>query len=53
MTPERWRKINDLFHAALACNTAERSAFLDQACLDDPGLRQEVESLMESYNQNG
>ena len=32
MTPERWRQVTDVFHAALARDTAARQAFLDQAC---------------------
>lgn len=46
MTPERWRQVDDLCHAALACPPAERTAFLEHACEGDAALRREVESLL-------
>ena len=46
MTPERFRQIEDLFHAALARDEGERAAFLADACGDDQPLRREVESLL-------
>jgi Tol biopolymer transport system component/tRNA A-37 threonylcarbamoyl transferase component Bud32 len=46
MTPERWRKIEQLCHAALDCETSQRSAFLLRACQGDDELRREVESLL-------
>ena len=39
MTPERWRQINDLFHAALERDAAARPAFLRDATAGDPELR--------------
>ena len=32
MTPERWKRIEELYHAALARPPAERAAFLAAAC---------------------
>jgi hypothetical protein len=46
MTSERWRRIEELFHTALAQDAAERAPFLAEACAGDAGLRQEVESLL-------
>ncbi len=46
MTPERWRQIEGLYHAAWALASAERSALLDTACAGDEALRREVESLL-------
>jgi serine/threonine protein kinase/Tfp pilus assembly protein PilF len=46
MTPERYRHIEELYHAALEHSPAERMAFLDQACGRDESLRKEVESLL-------
>jgi serine/threonine protein kinase len=43
MEPERWRQIEELFHAALKCEGGERAALLARA---DPDLRREVESLL-------
>jgi serine/threonine protein kinase/Tol biopolymer transport system component len=47
MTPERWKRIEELFHEARALPLADRPAFLDQACADDGAIRREVESLMD------
>src|SRR5262249_16991760 len=46
MTPERWRRIERLYHAALERDTDERAAFLADACAGDEALRGEVESLL-------
>ncbi len=46
MTPERWREIERLYHAALEHDGAERAAFLHDACSGDEELRREVESLL-------
>ena len=53
MTPERWLQLKQIFQSALERNPAERSAFLSQACADDPALRSEVESLISSHDQAG
>ena len=45
---DRWRQIEELFHAALDLEPQGRPAFLQQACGPDTGLRQEVESLLDS-----
>jgi eukaryotic-like serine/threonine-protein kinase len=46
MTPERSRQVSQLYHAALAREPSERSAFLEHACAGDEPLRREVESLL-------
>jgi hypothetical protein len=46
MDPQRWSKIESLYHAALAKNLGERSTYLDTACAQDPEPRREVESLL-------
>lgn len=51
MTPERWQQIDQLFHEALACEPAERDAFLSGACDGDEQLPLEVESLIDSHDQ--
>jgi serine/threonine protein kinase/TolB-like protein/Flp pilus assembly protein TadD len=48
MTPERWQQIEHLLQAALECEPAARAALLERKCAGDPGLRQEVESLLAS-----
>ncbi|MGC9996298.1 MAG: protein kinase [Terriglobia bacterium] len=46
MKLERWRQVERLYHAALEREESERGAFLDEACSGDPGLRDEVGSLL-------
>src|SRR5687768_14971159 len=53
MTPERWQQLKQIFQSALERKPAERAAFLNQACADDPALRSEVESLISSHDQAG
>src|SRR5262245_26536544 len=51
MTPERWHQLKQIFQSALEQDPAERSAFLDQVCGNDPELRNEVESLIASHDE--
>ena len=46
MSSERWRRIDDLCNAALACAEDDRAAFLENACEGDETLKREVESLL-------
>ena len=46
MSPERWRQIEQLYHAALAWEPELRAARLEEACGGDEELRKEVESLL-------
>lgn len=43
MDPERWKRVEDLFHQALEREEPARSLFLDQACDGDLELRREVD----------
>ena len=43
MSPERFRRIEELYHAAREATPEERAALLAQS---DPELRREVESLL-------
>ena len=51
MATERRLRIKRLFQAALKRNPSERNAFLDGACMDDPSLREEVQSLIASHDE--
>jgi eukaryotic-like serine/threonine-protein kinase len=51
LTPERWQQVKDVLTAALELAPGRRAAFLDGACAGDPSLREEVESLLASYEQ--
>ncbi|MEM7583359.1 MAG: serine/threonine-protein kinase [Acidobacteriota bacterium] len=46
MTPERWRRIKQLFHDALEQPADRRVAFLARAAGDDAELRREVERML-------
>jgi serine/threonine protein kinase/TolB-like protein/Tfp pilus assembly protein PilF len=47
VNPERWRRLEELYHTALARAESERAAFLAEACADDETLKREVESLLD------
>jgi serine/threonine protein kinase/Tol biopolymer transport system component len=53
MTPEKWQRIEGLFHAALDRPPNERAAFLAEACGADAELRGEVIRLLDSLEQAG
>jgi hypothetical protein len=53
MTPERWRRVDELFHSALEREPAERATFLAEACAGDEVLRREVEKLIAAHEQDG
>src|SRR6476660_5019496 len=46
MEPERWKKLEELFHAALERDEQHRAAFLREIGSRDPDLRRELESLL-------
>jgi len=46
MNAERYAQVRRLFLAACELAESERGMFLDQACMGDPELRQELESLL-------
>lgn len=49
--PLNWNRVKEIFEAVLAQPFAERDAFLDRTCAGDHALRDEVESLIKSYEQ--
>jgi serine/threonine-protein kinase len=51
MKPDRWRKVDELFEAALEREPNSRAAFLEQACGSDKELRREVEKMLSFDNQ--
>ena len=46
MEPERWRKIEEMYHAARAVEPDRRAAFLQENCAGDESLGSEVRSLL-------
>src|SRR5215208_2971826 len=51
--PQRWQRVKEIFDGALERHSAEREAFLDRACDGDTDVREEVESLLRSYEVAG
>src|SRR6188472_2826003 len=51
MKPERWKQVNDLFQSTIERAPEERSAFLDESCYGDEGMRREVECLLTSHER--
>src|SRR4051812_41971274 len=47
MDPERWRRVEELYHSALERDPGERHSFLFAACGADEDLLHEVETLLQ------
>src|SRR5215471_1435142 len=46
MTPDRWKRLEEIYHAARTRDSAERAAYVAEACGDDEDLRVQIESLL-------
>ena len=53
MTPQRYREVEEIYHAALEQHSDHRAAFLRGACAGDEELLREVESLLAAGRQAG
>ena len=53
MDPERWDKVERIFHAVLEAEDNRRAAILEDSCAGDESLRQEVESLLAHHQKAG
>src|SRR5215475_14148778 len=51
-SPNRLQQIENLFHAALEREPAERAAFLAEACADDQSLLDAVNDLLAAHDQS-
>ena len=51
MPPERWRRLEELFDAAVELDPSDRAAFLDDVGRDDVTLRKQLESLVQSVEE--
>jgi Tol biopolymer transport system component len=52
MTPERWHRIEQIYHAAMERGATERASFLEQACAGDETLRRQIVSLIAAGDQD-
>jgi serine/threonine protein kinase len=46
MEPERWQRVEQVYHSVLKVPAEQRSTFLKNECQDDPELQKEVASLL-------
>jgi predicted ATPase len=53
MSPQRFERVREIYHAALDRRSAERGVFLEQVCAGDAELRHEVESLLAADAEAG
>src|SRR5579885_1281427 len=53
MDAERWRRVEELYHAAQERPTEARREFLAEACANDAALRGELESLLARSESSG
>ncbi len=53
MQPDRWRRVEELYHTALQQDETQRASFLERSCAGDEALRIEVESLIAYAQQTG
>jgi len=53
MDAERWKRVDNLLHSALAVPSDRRDEFLREACAGDAELEQEVRSLLTSHRNLG
>jgi hypothetical protein len=52
MEPERWQKIEGLYHSALKEEKSRRAAFLKRACGGDDSLKRAVELLLAQHDKD-
>jgi hypothetical protein len=52
MTPERWRRVKEVFAAAVEAEAARRAGVLDELCAGDASLRAEVWSLVAAHESH-
>jgi tetratricopeptide (TPR) repeat protein/tRNA A-37 threonylcarbamoyl transferase component Bud32 len=53
VTTDRWERLTDLFHSAVALPPEERERFLAESCAGDAKLEAEVERLVAAHDRAG
>ena len=51
MTPERWRRIREIFDQAVECEPSEAERVMRQACGEDAGLYDEVRHMVAEHER--
>jgi serine/threonine-protein kinase len=49
----RWRRITDIYHAAIERGPEKRASYLDEACAADEALRKQVEAMIKAHERSG
>ncbi len=52
MKPERWSKIESIFHKAVQAEESRRGSVIEESCAGDEALRREVESLLAHHRDS-
>ncbi|MBS1826550.1 MAG: serine/threonine protein kinase [Acidobacteria bacterium] len=52
MTPTRWRKVEDIFHAALELPAADRERFITQSCSGDVDMESMVREMIDADEES-
>ncbi|RPJ60846.1 MAG: hypothetical protein EHM23_08985 [Acidobacteria bacterium] len=53
MNPDRWRRIKEIYNAALDLQPSRRDAYVEEACAGDESLLMEVKTLLDSRSDIG
>src|SRR3954464_6785322 len=53
MQPDRWQRIKEVLDVALRLEVSERDEYLVRSCEGDADLREEVQSLIDAYEEDG
>lgn len=51
VTPEQWKRVDEILQRALDCDPSRRAAFVEVACADDEEVRREVLSLLGAHDR--
>jgi len=51
MTPERWKRVEEVYHEARTRPSGERAAFVNERCAGDEELQREVQDMLRSHEQ--
>src|SRR5215467_4399823 len=52
MSPERWRRVEQLYHATRGHRPESRGSFLAAACAGDGDLRRDVQVLLDQNSES-
>jgi len=53
MSPDRWQRLQTLYHNAAELTPPERTPYLEKECSGDAGMRQEIEGLLDCEDKLG